>query len=810
MPAVPKLTNEDWLNIERELCARSLSEFVKMAWPVLEPGQPFIHGWHIDAIAEHLEAVTSGDISRLLVNVPPGTMKALDENVPILTLDGWKRHGDLCAGDYVFGRDGCPKRVLAVTPEVMEPSYRLDFDDGSSIEAGAAHEWVVERDCCDSSTGWKRVRRSVTVETRDLIYGDRPDRIPVSNEIYQPKRGLLIDPYLLGVWLGDGATKSGCIYCADEDYEALAHLGELSHTTKAGGTRNQDFHRIRVDGLQSALRAAGLLGNKHVPDNYLLASAEDRLALLQGLLDTDGHVAPNGIAEFTNKNKKLADAVYELAAMLGAKPFIKSRYTTLNGKRYGPHYKVSFVPPKGVRVFRLQRKQDKVRQSDNPRTFCRYLKKLEGVGNRKVKCIQVEGGVYLAGKSLVPTHNSMLCGVFWPAWEWGPKGLPATRIIGASHEEGLATRDNRRMRHLIQSDWYQERWPIGLIGDQNAKTYFENDQTGWRQSCPVKSMTGKRGDRVLWDDPHSVESAISDAHRETALRVFQETLPTRLNNPDRSAIVIIMQRLHERDVSGLILENDYGYEHLCLPMEFERGRKCVTGIGFEDPRTEEGELLFPERFPQEVVDRDKKIMGTYAYSGQMQQRPAPRSGGFFDWEKLQIVQAVPKLAKVIRYWDKAGTEDGGAWTAGVKMARTKDGEYIVLDVVRGQWAAPRREAVIRQTAESDGREVKIWIEQEPGSGGKESAEATIKNLAGFTCKAERATGDKAVRAEPYSVQVEAGNVKLLKADWNQAYIDEHKSFPVGKFKDQIDAASGSFNRLSRAEPTPLFGTYGNQ
>src|SRR5690606_6669483 len=173
-----------------------------------------------------------------------------------------------------------------------------------------------------------------------------------------------------------------------------------------------------------------------------------------------------------------------------------------------------------------------------------------------------------------------------------------------------------------------------------------------------------------------VEASLSGAHRETALRVFQETLPTRLNNPDKSAIIVVMQRLHENDVSGLILENDYGYEHLCLPMEFEPERRCTTSIGFTDPRTEEGELLFPGRFPREVVDRDRKVMGEYAYAGQMQQRPAPRTGGFFRWERLEVVDAAPKLKKIIRYWDKAGTDGGGARTAGVKIGITTDNDFI--------------------------------------------------------------------------------------------------------------------------------------
>lgn len=400
------------------------------------------------------------------------------------------------------------------------------------------------------------------------------------------------------------------------------------------------------------------------------------------------------------------------------------------------------------------------------------------------------------------TMKSTLTSVFWPAWEWGAKGMPYIRFIGASHEQGLATRDTLKMRRLITSEWYQNLWPTQLTGDQNQKTYYENESTGFRQACAVKSMTGKRGDRVVWDDPHSVEASLSEAHRETALRVFDETLPTRLNNPDSSAIVVVMQRLHENDVSGSILERDLGYEHLCLPMEFEPDRKCTTSIGFSDPRNKEGELLFPERFPREVVERDKKVMGTFAVAGQFQQKPAPRTGGFFDWQNIRVVNAIPKVKKWIRYWDKAGTKDGGARTAGVKMGLGEDGRWYVADVTKGQWAAAERERVIRQTAETDGKDVSIWIEQEPGSGGKESAEATVRNLAGFTIKAERASGDKAVRAEPYAVQVEAGSICVLNREWTQDFIDEHKSFPRGKYKDQIDAASGGFNKL--AEPGFIF------
>lgn len=396
------------------------------------------------------------------------------------------------------------------------------------------------------------------------------------------------------------------------------------------------------------------------------------------------------------------------------------------------------------------------------------------------------------------TMKSTLCSVFWPAWEWGPMGMPHVRFIGASHEQNLAIRDSVKMRRLVGSDWYQKRWSVRFLSDQNEKMFYENAGTGFRQACAVKSMTGRRGDRVVWDDPHSVEASLSDADRVTALRVFQETLPTRVVNPETSAILIVMQRLHEMDVSGFILDEatQYGYEHLCLPMEFEEDRRCVTSIGFVDPRQEEGELLFPGRFTREVVERDKKIMGSKAVAGQLQQRPAPRTGAMFEWEKIETVKALPRMVKTLRYWDKAGTEGAGAYTAGVKMGLGADGLYYVMHVERGQWEGPKRERIMRQTAALDGHGVDVWIEQEPGSGGKDSAQGTIRNMAGYTVRAERATGDKVVRAEPFSVQIEAGNVRMLEGSWNKDYIDELKMFPASKYKDQVDASSGAFNKLA--------------
>jgi hypothetical protein len=225
--------------------------------------------------------------------------------------------------------------------------------------------------------------------------------------------------------------------------------------------------------------------------------------------------------------------------------------------------------------------------------------------------------------------KSLLTNVFWPAWEWGPRNMPHLRYLCASHSMDLAIRDSTKMRRLIESEWYQARWGdrVQITKDQNQKTKFELTSTGFRQAVAAGSITGARGDRVIIDDPHSVEGANSDQQRASTIEWFLEAVPTRLNKPMESAIVVIMQRLHEEDVSGVIIDKDLGYDHIMLPMRYEPGRSFPTMLGLEDPRTEEGELIFPDRFPEVVVDRDENAMGPYAVAGQFQQSPEPRGGG---------------------------------------------------------------------------------------------------------------------------------------------------------------------------------------
>lgn len=390
--------------------------------------------------------------------------------------------------------------------------------------------------------------------------------------------------------------------------------------------------------------------------------------------------------------------------------------------------------------------------------------------------------------------KSLLVGVLWPAWEWGPQKRPGLRYLGTAHKQDLGVRDNLKCRRLIQSKWYQDRWLIKLTGDQNAKTKFENDQTGFREAMAFTSMTGSRGDRVILDDPLSVDHANSDADLKAAELTFTEALPTRVNN-DESAIVVIMQRLNEKDTSGIILKRELGYDHLCLPMRFEHERRCKTSIGFIDPRQKDGELLFPERFPEKTVAELERTMGSYAAAGQLQQRPAPREGGMFKRAWFNVVRAVPAGTRYVRGWDLASTEGAGDFTAGVKVGIQKNGRFIVANVARDQVSPAGVEKMLVNTASQDGYSCKVSIPQDPGQAGKAQVGYLISKLAGFSARASTESGDKETRANPFSAQAEAGNVDILEGDWNECYLEELCVFPNGANDDQVDATSRAFNEL---------------
>lgn len=398
--------------------------------------------------------------------------------------------------------------------------------------------------------------------------------------------------------------------------------------------------------------------------------------------------------------------------------------------------------------------------------------------------------------------KSLTTEVFWPAWEWGPRGHGHLRYISASYEKGLATRDLVRCRDLLTSEWFQSLWPLEFKGDQNLKTYYENTKQGWRLAASVGgTLTGYRGDRIIVDDPHDVRSADSDIKREDAIRWFTETLPTRLNDSKTSTMVCVMQRLHQRDVSGLIqAELSDEWEQLVLPMEFEGSRRCVIkATGWADPRQQDGDLLWPERFPRESVEELKKHFrsqgGSYAEAAQLQQRPAPRGGGMFKRDEFSIVDVAPTQGRTVRGWDlAASTSERSAYTVGVKLMLSF-GKLYILDIVRLRGSPSDVENAIRSCAASDGQRVAISLPQDPGQAGKSQKSRLAAILQGFNVHFSPETGSKDDRAIPVAAQAEAGNVYMVRAPWNDAFLAEAQLFPASQYKDQIDALSRAYAYL---------------
>lgn len=384
------------------------------------------------------------------------------------------------------------------------------------------------------------------------------------------------------------------------------------------------------------------------------------------------------------------------------------------------------------------------------------------------------------------TMKSLLTGVVFPAWEWGPRQKAHLKYLGTAHKADLATRDNLKCRRLIQSPWFQDRWPITLTSDQNAKTKFENDQSGFRESMSFTSLTGSRGDRVLLDDPHSVADANSAAHLAAGVREFREALPSRVNN-DESAIVIIMQRLHEADVSSVAL--DFGYDHLCIPMRYEPKTTKTTSLGWRDPRTKDGELMFPERFPENQVAELERSLGTYKAAGQLQQRPAPAEGGIFKEHWLKYWTATPKIEYYNIYADTAQKKGEDNDYACLQMwGKAIDGRIYLFDIVHEKLEAPELLATSvafwdKHKAELGSKLRRMKIED------KSSGTGLIQQMKkkGIAVDGIPRSNDKISRAHDTAPQIEAGNVVLPERHQHLlSMTSEIKLFPNAKNDDTVD------------------------
>jgi len=407
------------------------------------------------------------------------------------------------------------------------------------------------------------------------------------------------------------------------------------------------------------------------------------------------------------------------------------------------------------------------------------------------------------------TTKSTILSIMAPAWVHARR--PDMRVLCASHTQQLTFELGRKCRLVEDSPLYRAAFPEMLpSADQWTKSLFMNTAGGGRLAATVGGMspTGLHAHFILVDDPLDPQQAkkISGAELEGANNFMSEVLPSRKVDKAVTVTWLIMQRLHQNDPSGYQLsKHGDNIRHICLPAE--RSPK-VKPVNLRRRYSKDG-LMDPVRLSRAVLDEARKELGEYGYSGQFGQAPVPRGGGMFKVQRIQTDTPPGFGSKqwvgFCRFWDKAGTAGGGAYTVGFLMGRwrpagaPKDGSedvWWILDVVREQLDSAEREKLIKQTAKRDGKRVIIGLEQEPGSGGKESAQATVKRLAGYRVRVVPAVGSKEERADEWSVMVNAEAFRMKIADWNTDLIDEMKYFPYSTYKDQVDAGAGAYNILA--------------
>jgi len=431
---------------------------------------------------------------------------------------------------------------------------------------------------------------------------------------------------------------------------------------------------------------------------------------------------------------------------------------------------------------------------------------LEAVKNFEIKRLII---------NIPPRHaKSILVSAMFPAWVWAEH--PSRRFITSSYNYSLAIRDAVKHRDLITSHQYEQLiapdWE--LKEDVNLKHRFENTRTGLRFSTSVGgTLTGEGGDYIIVDDPINAIEASSELVREACWTWWTQAMSTRVNDPINNAKIVIQQRLHEGDLTGKLLDQAKfraertnleveEYEILVLPAEYRPNSKIIshTSLNWRDPRVNEGEILWPERFNKESIAQLKEDLGAQAAEAQLSQDPKPGAGGLFkaDWWKLSQVSP-SEIMEVVQFWDcaqKPGITNDFSVCA--TWARTING-YFILDVYREKLTTPQLEAVAKELYD-------IWKPDAIVIEDKSAGSALLQYLLAFTSLPvlpyDPGKLDKETRATAATPTVEAGKVSLPKsAKWVETFISEHERFPKAAHDDQVDTTSMAVSWLKQRGPT---------
>lgn len=401
-----------------------------------------------------------------------------------------------------------------------------------------------------------------------------------------------------------------------------------------------------------------------------------------------------------------------------------------------------------------------------------------------------------------PRHmKSLVASVMWPCWEWIDH--PAMRYLFSSYSGELSNMHSMNRRTLLESEWYQGFWSdrFTMRSDNNRKTEFENDKRGI-MSCTSTgaTATGKGGERVVIDDPINPAQALSDAERATANTYFDQTLYTRLNDKQKDAIILIMQRVHQNDLTGHLLneKKEMGWTVLDLQAEAEKRTVISLPISKKQWIREKGDILWPEKEPKKLLAMAKVTLGSYAYAGQYQQRPSPTEGGLIkrDWWRRYSI-APRSYDRIIISVDAAFKDlDTSSYVCVQVWGIIGVSLYLIENVRRRIDFVLTIQSILAMIAKHKTLNNPISaVLVEDKANGTAIVSMFQKKVPGLLPVEPH--GSKAARAAAHSATIEAGNVYVPDGSEGDSFIEEWAMFPNGEFWDQIDAASQAFDYASR-------------
>lgn len=605
------------------LLRADFAEFIRVFHWYTKKEQFVFKNFHKTIIKE-LESIVYDKPHNLIISIPVRFGKLIADETPVLTKEGWKNHGDLKAGDYVIGLDGKFKKVLAISPKAPA-NCCVEFSDGDKIYCHENHEWVFK---------YRPTKKIITRETKWLfehkLYSGVPNSrkhkylcgLPLISPIVGEEKELPVKPYSLGVWLGNGTNTKPYITHDKKDIATIQKMIEegyvRSHTYihKTTGVYTSVFKNLNTDLNKVGMCYWHKTTEKHIPDIYLSATIEQRLWLLAGLIDTDGYLDKEGRYHFYTTSEKLKEGFISLISSFGWRASVCkvpacTSSSGIKGKK--DVYSIGFNVDREIPC-QLERKKTFYKTKNKSVSFKSVTKGDYGkIGN----CIQVEDGIYLVGRRLKPTHNSVIMRYFL-AWTY-TINRNANNIY-TSYSDELVRQFSGEVRDLINSPLYRKLFGIGIKEDTSNKGLWQISNGGSVRACSVASSitgfgagtaSGKvYGGAILCDDLLKSSDARSELEKEKCITYFNETLLSR-RNAENTPIIVIMQRLSVDDLVGYLKRTEADFKLIEIPA-----------------LNEHNESIWPERFSTEALLKLQKEQPGF-FAAQYMQNPIVEGGNLF-------------------------------------------------------------------------------------------------------------------------------------------------------------------------------------